>query len=73
VEDLIVDEPAVDALDAPADLQGDTALETIESGVEEAPVEETAAPEPEAATADPVVEPAPENAAPTPDPNAPGR
>jgi hypothetical protein len=64
----------VDALGVPADLPGDTALEPIEPGLEEAAVEVTLAPEPdEAAPADPVVEPAPKNAAPTPDPNAPGR
>ncbi len=75
-EDLIVDEPAVDALDTPVDIEGDTALEAVEPGAGEAveaPVEEAPAIAPEPDNAAPVEAPAPDAAeTPAADPNAPG-
>lgn len=66
-EDVIVDEPAVDSLDVPADLEGETSLETVETGVidaGEAPLEAPPIePLPEENAATPV-EPAPDAAAP---------
>lgn len=84
--DTIIDEPGVDTLDAPAAIEGDTALESIDPALEavegvagdavetleEAPAD-PAPPAPDNA-APPAADPAPviEEPAPEADPNAPG-
>lgn len=81
-DEVIVDEPAVDALDAPVAIEGETVDPAAGDPIAEpeAPATDAAPPAPDAAATDaaaaaPVETPAPivEEPATSPDPDAPGR